>query len=430
METITMTGREQRRAKVLGRVAEGLLGADEAAVELALSVRQIWRLLAAVRARGPAGLVHGNRGRVSPRRTADATRAEILVLLRGPYRDVNDSHAVELLAELHDIAIGRETLRTLRRGEGLPSPRRRRPPRHRSRRERMAAAGMLLQLDGSRHRWLGEGGPWLTLLGAVDDATGELVAATFRDQEDAAGYLELLQTIALGYGLPEAIYRDRHGAFEPTTAIRGGDDDVPERRLSQVGRALAELDIVSIPAASPQAKGRIERLWGTLQDRLVVALRLAGAADRAAANEVLAAFIPGFNRRFSVPAAQSGPVWRPLPMGLELDRVCVFKYRRKVAKDGTIALAGRALQLPGRSGTTLAGQRVEVHVRLDGSAVAFDGERILAATPAPGSAPQLRAARHSRPEPALSPALASLPWAPARDHPWNRAGRFRLRNAD
>jgi transposase len=430
METITMTSREQRRAKVLARVAEGRLTVELAAAELGLSVRQVWRLLAAVRAAGPAGLVHGNRGRPSARRTDAAVRTVILGLLRGRYRDVNDSHVVELLAQEHGIAIGRETLRGLRRAEGLASPRRRRAPRHRARRERMPAAGMLLQLDGSRHRWLEERGPWLTLLGAVDDATGELLAATFRDQEDAAGYFEVLRAVVSARGLPDAVYRDRHGVFEPTLAVRGSDPDEPEVRLSQVGRALVELDIVSIPAGSPQAKGRIERLWGTLQDRLVVALRFAGAADRATANAVLGEFVPGFNARFRVPAAEPAARWRPVPAGLDLERVFAFKYRRRVARDGTIAVMGRTLQLSGRRGTTLAGHRVEVHVRLDGSVLAFDGDRIIALAPAPASATQLRAGRYRRVEPSLTPAPATLPWTPPGDHPWNRLGTFRSRSTD
>lgn len=417
-----MTGREQRRARILGRVTEQRLSIEEAAAELGLSVRHAWRLWASLRSDGPAGLVHGNRGRPSPRRLDAGVRSEILALARERYRDVNDSHLRELLRESHGITVGRETLRTLRRAEGLASPRRRRAPRHRSRRERMPAAGMLVQLDGSRHDWLEGRGPWLTLLGAVDDATGTLLAATFRDHEDAAGYLELLRDVVTRHGIPDAVYRDRHGVFEPTLAPRDADPDEPTRRLSQVGRALVELDVASIAAASPQAKGRIERLWGTLQDRLVVALRLAGVGDRDTANAALARFLPAFNARFGVPPLEADGRWRPVPSALDLDRVLAFKYRRKVARDGTITLGGRTLQLRGRTATTLSGHRVEVHVRLDGSLVAFDGPTVLATTPAPPSPGQLRAARDTRTDPGIIPEPASLPWTPPRHHPWNRVG--------
>jgi hypothetical protein len=241
-------------------------------------------------------------------------------------------------------------------------------------------------------------------------------------EEDAAGYFEVLRALVERHGIPDAVYRDRHSAFAPTQPPRGADPDEPEHRLSQVGRALVELEVASIAASSPQAKGRIERLWGTLQDRLVTLLRLAGVADCVAANALLASFLPAFNARFAVPAAAPVPAWRPIPPGLDLERVFAFKYRRKVARDGTIKLDGRALQLRGRTATTLAGHRVEVHVRLDGSIVAFDGERELAAAPAPPDPAQLRARRDHRAGPGLIPAAASLPWTPPRRHPWNGMG--------
>ena len=417
-----MSGQEQRRARLLARVAEGRLSIEDAAAELGISVRHAWRLRAAVRADGPAGLVHGNRGRRSPRRLEEGIRQAVLELARDRYRGVNDSHLRELLAEQHGIELGRETLRALLRAEGVASPRRRRAPRHRSRRERMPAAGMLVQLDGSRHDWLEERGPRLTLLGAVDDATGELLGATFRDQEDAAGYFELLREIVRRRGIPDAVYRDRHSVFEPTQPPRGADPDEPERRLSQVGRALVELEIVSIAARSPQAKGRIERLWGTLQDRLVVALRLAAVVDRPGANAALADFVPRFNARFGVPPLLAEASWRPCPAERDLERVLAFKYRRKVAKDGTIALGGRVLALQGRTRTTLAGHRVEVHVRLDGSLCAYDGERLLALTAAPQDPVTLRARKDLRALPGLIPERASLPSTPTARHPWRQLG--------
>ena len=414
-----MTTREQRRARVLTRVLSGDLTTAEASAALGVSERQLWRLRAAYREEGPAGLVHGNRGRASPRRIAPEQRTRI-VELRERYGPVNDSHFCELLAEREGIDIGRESLRAILRAEGIASPRRRRSPRYRSRRPRMGAEGTLLQLDGSRHPWLEERGPELTLIGAIDDATGRVPAAVFRDQEDAAGYLEILRTTIVEHGLPGAIYRDGHSAFAPSNPARQPLDDEPA--LSQVGRALIELDIDSILAGSAQAKGRIERLWGTFQDRLVVELRLAGVVDRAGANAFLTAFLPRFNARFAVPALDPVPAWRPLLDDVELDRVLVFKYRRKVARDHTVTIGGQVLQLPpGATGAAnYAGKRVEVHVALDGSMVAYDGRRRLAVRPAPPTPVQLRAAKAPRVEPSLSPASASLPWTPPRDHPWKR----------
>ena len=414
-----MTVRDQRRARVLGRILMGELTMAEGSTELGVSERQLWRLRAAYIGEGPAGLVHGNRGRASTQRIDPGRRTRI-VELRERYGPINDSHFCELLAEREGITISRESLRLILRDEGIASPRRRRSPRYRSRRARMGAEGTLLQLDGSRHDWLGGRGPELVLVGAIDDATGLVTAAVFRDQEDAAGYLEILRATIEGYGLPGAIYRDGHSAFAPSNPSRAEHADDPA--LSQVGRALVELDIDSILAGSPQAKGRIERLWGTFQDRLVVELRLAGVVDRDGANAFLIEYLPRHNARFAVQALDPVPAWRVLPDAVQLERVLIFKYTRKVAKDHTITLAGRVLQLPrGATGAAnYAGKRVEVHVALDGGMVAYDGERRLAVVAAPANPPQLRAADALRVEPSLVPAKATIPWTPPRNHPWNR----------
>lgn len=420
-KTITMSSTEQRRAWVLTRILTGELTMAAGAASLDLSERQLWRLRVAFTRDGPAGLVHGNRGRGSSRQLDPGLRARILAL-RASYGEINDRHFCELLAEREAIVVSRESVRQILRAEGIASPRRRRPPRYRSRRPRMGAEGLLLQLDGSRHDWLEGRGPWLTLVGAIDDATGSVVAAVFREREDTAGYLAILRDTIEAYGIPGAIYRDRHGAFAPTnpgaSALEEPDGPVS---LSQVGRALVELGIGSIVAASPQAKGRIERLWGTFQDRLVTELRLAGVTDLAGANAFLGAYLARHNARFAVPAADPVPAWRAVPVDIRLERVLVFKYRRKVARDHTIRLAGRVLQLPRGTGpSSYTGKRVEVHVRLDGSIVAFDGERQLVVVAGPPDPGQLRAQDADRAGPSLVPAPATIPWTPPPDHPWKR----------
>lgn len=193
--------------------------------------------------------------------------------------------------------------------------------------------------------------------------------------------------------------------------------------LSQVGRALTELGIGSIVAGSPQAKGRIERLWGTCQDRLVVELRLAGISDRDGANAFLALWLARHNAQFAVPAVDPVPAWRALPDDVSLERVFVFKYRRKVAHDHTITLDGRVLALPQVGRTGYAGRTVEVHVRLDGSIIVFDGQHELSVAPAPLDPVQLRAARGRREEPGIEPEPATLAWVPPAEHPWRRVRR-------
>lgn len=242
-----MSSREQRRALVLSRLMAGEMGLPEAARLLGLHERSIRRLRARMERDGPVGLVHGNRGRPSPRRLSETTRAKVLELSTEAYADVNDTHLSELFAEREDISIGRSSLQRLLRAAGRPSPRRRRAPRHRSRRERMAREGMLLQTDGSQHDWLGDRGPRLTLVGYIDDATGRVTGATFREQEDSAGYLEALAATVGRHGVPGAVYHDRAGIFEPRekTPLTLEEQLIDARIPTQLGRAFAELGIGS-----------------------------------------------------------------------------------------------------------------------------------------------------------------------------------------
>jgi len=416
-----MTTIEQRRGWVLTKMVAGELTAAEAGDLLGLSERSVWRLKGRFMTEGPAGLVHRNRGRVSPRRIDEPTRERVRALAQGRYDGANDSHLAELLAEEEGIALSRVSVRRILRSAGIASPRRRRPPRHRSRRDRMPQAGMLLQTDGSRHDWLGERGPRLTLVAAIDDATGIITGATFREQEDAAGYLTVLRDTIRRHGVPLAVYRDRHGIFETPKgmALTLEEQLVDRRTPTQFGRALAELGVGSIAAQSPQAKGRIERAWGTFQDRLVVELRLAGACDLASANRALARFVPRFNRRFAVPPADPEPAWRPLPAGLRLDAVCCLKYRRVVARDDTVRAGATILQLPPRSGgRTNAGRRVELQLRLDGRLVVWDGQRTVLVRPAPADPVQLRALQHARADLGTTAPSVGSTAIPSATHPW------------
>ena len=391
---------EQQRAIVLTRVLAGEWTQEEAATALGLSDRQVRRLLRAYQTAGPAALMHGNRGRRPGHALPIATRERIVALARDKYVGFNDQHLTEKLAAEEQVVLGRETVRRILRAAGLPSPRRRRAPKHRSRRERMPQEGMLLQADGSRHQWLGPDGPYLTLVGGIDDATGTVPWALFREQEDTHGYLLWLQRVSQTAGVPHALYVDRHSiherrAFDPLVLA---EELVGGPRTTQFGRAVAELGITLIPARSPQAKGRIERLWGTFQDRLGSELRLAGARTLADAQAVLEAFLPIFNARFAVPAVHPGSAYRPWPAGLAPEQVFCFKYLRVVGADNTVQLGAHRLQvLPSRERTSYARVQVEVHERLDGSVAVYHHGQCLATHPAPPTAPQLRARKGARP---------------------------------
>ena len=227
-------------------------------------------------------------------------------LARSTYAGCNFQHFTELLAEREDIALSRSSVRLILFGAGIRSPRKRRPPKHRSRRERYPREGMLLQIDGSRDDWLEGRGPYLTLVGAIDDATGKVPYGLFRGQEDAQGYTLLLDRIVENDGIPGALYHDGHGIFERSKREPESLEEqlMGRREPTQFGRIMEELGIISITSRSPQAKGRVERLWGTFQDRLKSELRIAGAKTAEEANRVLWDFLPRFNKRFAVPARE------------------------------------------------------------------------------------------------------------------------------
>jgi transposase len=273
MRSVTLSIEEQKRLFLVTEVEAGRATGREAASLLGLSTRQFRRLIAAFRKEGAAGLAHGNRGRQSPMKTPDEVCQRVWALARGEYSDYNDTHFTEKLTEVHGIDLSRSTVRRLRRAIGQGSPRKRRAPHHRKRRDRYSQAGMLLQLDGSTHDWLEGRGPHLTLIAAIDDATGQVPYALFREEEDAAGYFELMLAISHSHGLPQAVYSDRHTIFQSPKKATLQQKLAGERPRSQFGRLMDELGIELIAALSPQAKGRIERLFGTLQDRLTKELR-------------------------------------------------------------------------------------------------------------------------------------------------------------
>lgn len=424
-----MDAMTQHRSFVLGHVRDGRISVDEAAAILRISERQVQRLLAALRAEGVAGLVHGNRGRAPGHRTPELLRARLVELATTTYAGLDRAHLADLLAEREGLVVPVRTLRRVLAEAGLTAARKRRPRQHRARRERVAQAGQLLQLDGSRHRWLGRDAPFLTLVGAIDDATGVVTAGTFRAQEDAAGYFAVLSHTVWGFGLPAAVYPDRHTIFvtEGRRMPSLAEQLAGREPTTQVGRALAAAGIGWIGARSPQAKGRIERLWGTLQDRLVAELRLAGASSLEEANVVLAAYLPRHNERFAVPAADAVGAWRPWSLADPVEAVFCFHYPRRVANDATVSGTGRPLAAPRRSaGGSWAGRAVIVEERLDGSLwlAHRDGRVRLAA--APPDAPTLRARKlhdgsRGKPDhPVDRPGRPSDGYPAKPDHPWRR----------
>jgi transposase len=400
-ETLTLNTHEQKRILVLNRLLVGQLTAAEAAQVLDLSERQVRRLLAAYRKEGAAALAHGNRGRKPVHSLSQEVHTQVLSLATTKYQGCNYQHLRDLLAEREGIQLSRASVRRILLAAGIGSPRIHRRRQHRRRRARSAQEGMLVQIDGSHHAWLEERGPQLTLIAAIDDATGKLAAAVFRAEEDAAGYFLLVQQMVGQHGLPLALYHDRHGIFKQTG--KATEADRLEEQLAgkqdptQFGRLLEDLEITSIAAQSPQAKGRVERLFGTLQERLVVELRLAGASTLEQANQVVVSYLPRFNTQFAVVPAQEGSAYRPLPASLKAEELFCFKYQRVVAADNTISFAKQRLQLlPDAQRRSYAKARVVVHEHLDGHLSVHCAGRCLLTTTAPLEAPKLRARQGAR----------------------------------
>lgn len=375
---ITLTMKDEKRLEVIERVFRGELTVVEAALVLGVSERQCYRVKARVSKAGAKGVIHGNRGRSCKHKIKEKMVKRIMELARGKYKDFNDHHLTEKLQSEEKITLCREKLRQLLRAHGIASPRKRRGIKHRSRRERRAAEGMMLQVDGSPHDWLQGRGPRLCLLGAIDDATGKVMRAFFEEAESSWAYFKLFSQIFNQHGLPQSIYSDCHSVFwtdrEPTL----DEQLINKRPTTEVGRGLEELGVTLILAGSPQAKGRIERLWGTFQDRLVSELRLARAKTKPQAQTVLERYLPVHNRRFSKPAANALPAWRKVG-SLQIEQALCFKERRTVAKDNTITFGGTVFQIPKKSPLrSHANKRIDVHVLLDGAVELFyQNEKIV-----------------------------------------------------
>lgn len=373
-----LTMKDQQRIEVVQALMDARLTAAQAAQVLGRSERQVWRLLARAREDGLAGLLHAGRGREPANKSDGRLWQRVLKLAGEKYRGVNDRHLQELLAREHAIEVGRESLRKQLRGAGIAPKRSRRQRKYRARRERRAAAGMLLQIDASPHDWLEGRGPWLTLVGVIDDATNR-AWVRFAAAETTWAYLLLMREVALSAGLPLALYSDRHDIFhtrrEPTILEQLSN----ARPLTQFGRAMEELGIHLSKAYSPQAKGRIERLWGVLQDRLVVELRLAGAATLEEANRLLDRYLPGHNRRFAVAPREQAAVWRQAPDARTLDRTLCLKEQRVVGRDHIVSFEGLVLQVPpSRKFFSLAGRRVDVLQLRDHSIELHHGGQLVA----------------------------------------------------
>jgi helix-turn-helix protein len=368
-DRVAMSQRERDRLRILQDVEDGRCSQAKAAQLLKLTVRQVRRLQERWRQQGDAALVHRLRGQPSNRRHAAALKKKTLHLYRRCYADFGPTFACEKLAE-NGVVVAVNTLRRWLLAEGLWQRRRRREV-HRRRRPRRSCCGELVQMDTSLHAWTEGRGDDMVLLTMIDDATS-LVLARFYPGDTAEAHMDLLGRWLTKYGRPRALYTDRHGIFE---AHKKGQVDYQGE--TQFSRALAELDIDLIKARSPQAKGRVERSFGTAQDRWVKELRLAKARTVDQANAVLERLLPEHNRRFSVSAELPADAHRRLGSGHNLAAILSIQEQRIVANDYTVRLENRLYQLDKPIYPGERGGKVVMELRLDGTMAVRFGNRYL-----------------------------------------------------
>jgi hypothetical protein len=411
---VSMSQRERDVLKVMQPVLDGKRTQAEAARLLKRSVRQVRRIQQKLEAGGDAALVHGLRGKPSNHRHEAGLRPTVLKAYRARYPDFGPTLACEKLAD-EGLHVGVETLRRWLLAEGLWERRRHRDP-HRSRRPRRSCFGELVQMDASIHDWLEGRGEEVVLITMIDDATSR-VMARFYPAGTVESHMDLLERWVRKYGRPLALYTDRHSIFEPHEK---GQPLADPEATTQFGRALGELDIELIRAHSPQAKGRVERSFGTAQDRWVKELRLAKAKTCEQANAVLEKVVPDHNRRFAKTAPKATDAHRRLGASHRLESILSIQSERVVSNDYVVRFENRFYQLlppvyPGERGG-----RVVVEVRRDGTVVIRFGKREMpyreTVTPPrgaeSGSAPKKTGGKPTPP--------VSRPVKPPADHPWRK----------
>jgi len=334
-DIIMATQEELKALHVVRKAIDKVITQKEAGEAIDLTERQVRRKVKRVREEGDKGIIHKSRGEPSNRAKPDKIKQKALNLFKSKYPDFGPTLASEKLFERDKIRVNDETLRLWLIEADIPYKKRRKRP-HRQWRERKHCYGQMIQMDGSHHAWLEKRGPECVFMGHIDDATG-IPFGRFYEYEGTIPAMDSFKRYIKRYGLPLSVYLDKHTTYKSTKKQTIEEELANEKSLSQFERALKELGVDVIHANSPQAKGRVERLFETFQDRLIKELRLEGAKTINEANKVTERFIPGYARRFAVEPAKPGNLHRPLPKGLDLDRILCSKTPRALNNDFTVA---------------------------------------------------------------------------------------------
>ena len=402
-----MSVKERRRLELMARVRDKQLTLAKASRLLGVSTRQGWRLWSRYETHGDAGLMHGLRGKASNHAVKTSIREAVLSLYRQKYDDFGPTLACEQL-EKDGHRVGVKTLWRWLVKAGLWTRRRRRKP-HRSRRARRDCLGEMVQMDGSHHDWFEGRGPWCVLMVMIDDATGRTFARFFEGETTAAA-MEVFGAYVRKHGLPHSLYVDRDSIYRSDRQATVEEELRGQGPTTQFGRAMNELAVELILANSPQAKGRVERMNGTLQDRLVKEMRLAKIATIASSNAFLnQTFLPALNRKFMVKARTSGDMHRKLPAGTKLNDVLSFQEKRRVSNDWCVSWRNRIFQLDRRhERMALAGRELIVREKLDGTIQLLHQGHTL----------HWQELAQRPPRATLKPAIRNnQPWTPRAEHP-------------
>lgn len=405
-EGIIMVRQEElRRLHILKKVTVGCMSEEEASALIGISRRQTSRLIQRVWEEGDKGVLHRLRGRVSNRRISDEIRHTVIEKYRKEYGDFGPTLATEKLMERDGIRISDETLRTWLIGEGIAYPRRKKRP-HRRWRERRDYFGQMVQIDGSHHDWFEGRGPKCVLMGYIDDATGE-VFGLFYEYEGTIPAMDSFKRYIGKYGIPMSVYVDKHSTYRSTAKPTIEDELEGKEPMSEFERALHELGVTIIHALSPQAKGRIERLFRTFQDRLIKEMRLEGIASIPEANTFVEEYFPRYNKRFRVCAKKEGDVHRAAE-GIDLAGILCIKAQRTLRNDFTISYNKRLYQIE----DTIRAHKVIIEERLDGTLCITHQGRALKYTP-------ISSRPVSKEDKQVHGASRKL-YQPSPDHPWKK----------
>lgn len=415
-DIIIMSKKELKRLYLVKKAIAGEVSQVKVAEVLDLSDRQVRRMVRRVKEKGDEGVVHGLRGVVSNRRHDEGFKKKVIELYKSRYGDFGPTFACEKFEEVEGIKISKETLRKwVSADKGIDCVWQRKGRKHRRWRERKGHRGEMVQMDGSVHGWFESRGPKCVLMGYIDDADNETYAR-FYGYEGTKPAMDSFRRYIRKYGIPHSLYADRHTTYRSTDKLTIEEELAGKAKSqTQFERAVGELRVKIIPAYSPQAKGRIERQFRTFQDRLVKEMRLKGISGVEEANEFLKAYLPRYNKKFGVISREKADLHRPIPKGINLDRIFCIKTPHVMRNDTTVAHETKLYQVNEKT----KAKKVTVEERIDGTIKIYAGKGASLRYSEITGIAEKKEKKIKKPEIRLT-SLAKKKYIPPKDHPWRK----------